>query len=355
MSSQQQQNMKKLRMILKELPSFCRDFFRGIEHTTSVLTRIGYAYDLRLFFEFLCLEIEKYVGTAQSKITLDSIENITPVDIEMFLEYISLYSRPETPEIEHQNQQSGKARKLSALRSLMSYLFKNGHISKNIAELVDLPKIHEKPVVRLEADEVATLLDQVESGETLTQHQKAYHKMTSLRDTAIMTVFLGTGIRIGECIGLNISDIDFQTNGFRITRKGGNQVILYFGDEVQKALADYLAVRKSVLAVPGHEDALFLSLQKKRICSRAVQNLVKKYALGASPLKKISPHKLRSTYGTSLYHETGDIYLVADVLGHRDVNTTKKHYAAISDSKRRMAAKAVKLRDTPGEQLSDRD
>ena len=61
--------------------------------------------------------------------------------------------------------------------------------------------------------------------------------------------------------------------------------------------------------------------------------------------KKITPHKLRSTYGTALYQETGDIYLVADVLGHKDVNTTKKHYAALDDARRRQAATAVKLRE----------
>lgn len=352
---QEQQNMRKLRQILKELPDFCRDFFRGIEHNTSVLTRIGYAYDLRLFFEFLSLEIEGFIGIDPSKLTLSSIENIKSVHVEMFLEYLNFYSRPESPELEHQNHQSGKARKISSLRSFMAYLFKNGYVSKNVVELVDLPKIHEKPVIRLEADEVATLLDQVESGEALTEHQKAYHRVTRLRDTAILTLFLGTGIRISECVGLNISDIDFQVNGFRITRKGGNQTVLYFGQEVQEALFEYLDERKKFTALSGHDDALFLSMQRKRISNRAIQNLVKKYSSQATPLKKISPHKLRSTYGTTLYNETGDIYLVADVLGHRDVNTTKKHYAAISDTKRRMAAKAVKLREKPHNELPEGD
>jgi len=352
---QEQLNTRKLRQIMKCLPSFCRDFFRGIEHNTSILTRIGYAYDLRLFFEFLSLEIDGFNGIIPSAITLASIENIKAVHIEMFLEYLNYYSRPESPDIEHENHQSGKARKVSTLRSLISYLFKNGLIGRNVAELVDMPKIHEKPVIRLEPDEVATLLDYVESGASLTKHQKNYHKLTRLRDIAILTLFLGTGVRISECVGLNINDVDFQVNGFRITRKGGNQTILYFGDEVKNALSDYLDERKNINPLSGHEEALFLSMQKKRISNRAVQDLVKKYASSAAPLKKISPHKLRSTYGTSLYNETGDIYLVADVLGHRDVNTTKKHYAAISDTKRRMAAKAVKLRDSYENSLTDGD
>ena len=98
---------------------------------------------------------------------------------------------------------------------------------------------------------------------------------------------------------------------------------------------------------PGSEDALFLSLQNKRLNVRSIENLVKKYARIITPLKKITPHKLRSTYGTNLYRETGDIYLVADVLGHNDVNTTKKHYAAIQEDRRRSARNIVKLRENP--------
>lgn len=146
-------------------------------------------------------------------------------------------------------------------------------------------------------------------------------------------------------VGLNIQDLDFETNGFRVTRKGGNQVILYFSDEVALTLCEYLAEREQLVPLEGHENALFLSMQKRRITPRAVQNLVKKYSSAAVPLKKITPHKLRSTYGTMLYQETGDIYLVADVLGHKDVNTTRKHYAAQTDERRRMAARVIKLRE----------
>ena len=174
----------------------------------------------------------------------------------------------------------------------------------------------------------------------------SHNANTRLRDLAILTLFLDTGIRVSELVGINIDDIDFSLNGFLVTRKGGNQAILYFPDEVAEVLRDYLKVRLNISPLEGHEDALFLSLQRKRISVRAVQVMVKKYATLAAPLKKhLSPHKLRSTFGTNLYHETGDIYLVADVLGHSDVNTTRRHYAAMSDERRRMAARKVKLRD----------
>ena len=202
-----------------------------------------------------------------------------------------------------------------------------------------MPKIHEKEIVRLDADEVSVLLDQVELGDKLTKSQQKFHDKTKTRDMAILTLLLGTGIRVSECVGIDINDIDFKNSGIKIRRKGGNETVIYFGEEVENALLDYLEERKLIVPQDGHENALFLSLQKRRIGVRAVENLVKKYSSLVTNLKKITPHKLRSTYG-----ETGDIYLVADVLGHSDVNTTKKHYAAIEDERRRKARNAVKLR-----------
>lgn len=334
--------IEKLRSIQQELPEICSDFFRAIEPTTSILTRLNYAYDLRLFFGFLSKQVHAFNNTVSTQIKVDDLNRVTSTDLEKFLEYISFY---EKDNLVHENHENGKARKLATLRSFYAYLFKKKLVLGNIASLLDMPKIHEKEIIRMEVDEVAKLLDQVESGNSLTKTQKKYHEYTRLRDIALLTLFLGTGIRISECIGLDINHLDFEINGFKITRKGGNQVILYFSDEVRNALLQYLKERKIILALPSHENALFLSLQKKRISAKAIQNLVKKYSQIITPLKRITPHKLRSTYGTTLYRETGDIYLVADVLGHKDVNTTRKHYAAISEDKRRMAAKIVKLRD----------
>jgi site-specific recombinase XerD len=208
-----------------------------------------------------------------------------------------------------------------------------------------MPKLHEHEIIRLEPNEVATLLDQVEAGDKLTKSQLKYHEKTKLRDVALLTLLLGTGLRVSECVGIDIDDIDFENNGLNVHRKGGYNTIIYFPDEVRDALLDYLDQRKLIIPCEGSEKALFLSLQNKRITVRSVENLVKKYARNVTTLKKITPHKLRSTFGTNLYKESGDIYLVADVLGHKDVNTTRKHYAAQDDENRRRAAKMVKLRE----------
>ena len=161
----------------------------------------------------------------------------------------------------------------------------------------------------------------------------------------MMMLLLGTGIRVSECVGLDMDDVDFKNNGIKIHRKGGAEVVVYFSDEVRKVLLDYMVEREKLTAADGSINALFLSMQNKRMSVRSVENMVKKYSQLVTTLKNITPHKLRSTYGTSLYRETGDIYLVADVLGHKDVNTTRKHYAEIEDERRRKAAKKVKLRE----------
>jgi site-specific recombinase XerD len=210
---------------------------------------------------------------------------------------------------------------------------------------VEFPKIRQKEITTLEVDEIAKLLDEVDSGENLSPRQKKFHDLTKLRDAAIITLLLGTGMRVSECVGLDLTDIDFETNGLRVVRKGGDEMVLYFGDEVEAALKAYMTVRGETTAKENHENALFLSLHSRRLTDRAIQNLVKKYASLTTKLKNISPHKLRSTFGTQLYAETGDIYLVANVLGHADVNTTRKHYAKMDDTYRRRAANAVRLRD----------
>ena len=278
---------------------------------------------------------------------VQDLERIEPVDIEEYMEYLKVYTRTQDEEL-ITNGERGLKRKMSALRSFYNYYFTRQAISKNPTLLVDMPKLHDKAIIRLDADEVAMLLDFVESaGDKLTGQALTYYKKTKERDLAIMTLLLGTGIRVSECVGLDLNDVDFKNNGITVTRKGGNQMVVYFGDEVADALLDYIeGSRKAITPLSGHENALFLSTQRRRMGVQAVENMVKKYARQVTPNKKITPHKLRSTYGTSLYKETGDIYLVADVLGHKDVNTTKKHYAAIDEDRRRLAASAVKLRES---------
>ena len=337
------ENTLRLRDVLKTLPPFCKDFFRAIEPRTTTKTRISYAYDIRIFFQFLLEQNPAFRDWSIDAFTVDVLDQITAVDLEEYEEYLKVYQAGDKTET---NGERGLKRKMSSLRSFYAYYFKREMIHTNPTVLVDVPKIHQKSIIRLEADEVALLLDYIEhGGDDLTGQKKVYYEKNKDRDLALVTLLLGTGVRVSECVGLDIEDVDFKNNGIKVTRKGGNEMVVYFGPEVEKALKNYLEVRKNIIPVEGHEHALFYSTQRKRIGVQAVENLVKKYARQVTTTKKITPHKLSSTYGTALYQETGDIYLVADVLGHKDVNTTKKHYAALDDSRRRQAATAVKLRE----------
>ena len=298
-----------LRNLLQKMPPYCKQFFIGIEPTTSSRTRIAYAYDLNCFFEYLHENNPLCTKKDITEIPLSVLGNLAPMDIEEYLSYLKYY---EKDGVEHTNDERGLKRKLASLRSFYRYLYKNEMIGQDPAVKVDMPKIHEK---------------------------------TKTRDLAMMTLLLGTGIRVSECDGLDMDDVDFKNNGIKIHRKGGAEVVVYFGEEVRSALMEYMVERQKITAADGSVNALFLSLQNKRISVRSVEKMVNKYSKLVTSLKHITPHKLRSTYGTSLYRETGDIYLVADVLGHKDVNTTRKHYAAIDDDRRRSAAKYVKLRE----------
>lgn len=333
-----------LREILDTLPGFCKDYFRSIEQTTSAKTKINYAYDVRIFFNYLTKNNPLYAKSSMKDITLDDLDKIQAIDIEEYQEYLKFYYNKDK---EYTNDKPGISRKMSSLRSFFNYYYKHQFISSNPAKLVDMPKLNEKAIIRLDADEVASLLDFIEEGSIgLTDKQKVFYEKTKIRDLAIITLLLGTGIRVSECVGLDLNDVDFKNNGIRVIRKGGNEMIVYFGDEVEEALKNYIYLNRNQIAtLDGHENALFLSLQKRRISVRAVENLVKKYTKYITPNKNITPHKLRSTYGTTLYNETNDIYLVADVLGHKDVNTTRKHYAQMDDNIRRKAANAVSLRE----------
>lgn len=342
-----ERNYRLMDSMTDEMPNYVREFLISVQNRTSVLTRLNYVRDIKTFLTFLSESL--YGAKPIAEVTLQEIDTVTAYDIELFLDYLTHYAVNGK---KHSCQNSAKARKLAAMRSLFKFLYARDKIKENVTLKVEMPKKLEKPIVYLEADETSRLLDEVETASALSSRQRAFHKSSEKRDIALVTLLLGTGIRISECIGLNHSDFDFNNNAFSVTRKGGNRAMLYFSDEVKAALLDYIDWKNTQIELNtpfalriSDKQAFFLSNRGERMGVRAAELLVKKYAKIVVPLKKISPHKLRSTYGTALYRETGDIYVVADVLGHKDVNTTKKHYASISETARRAVADKVQLRD----------
>ena len=326
-------NKKKLQELLAALPPFCADFFRGIEPATSSMTRLSYAYDISTFFDFLRKLKPELEKLSVENISLEQLCAVTIQDLERYLEYLKY--RPDDPEHKNVNKEQGIKRKFFSLKSFFGYFYRTGQIKTNPTLSMQVPKIREKEIIRLNQDEIKTLLKEAESGSGLSQKQKQFHEKTKVLDCAILALMLGTGIRVSECVGLNLDDLDLEENGIHIHRKGGKESTVYFSDEVAQYLKRYFEERTAQDLDLQQEPALFLSLRKQRIAVRSVEYLVKKYAAIATPKKKITPHKLRSSYGSALYAKTNDIYLVADILGHNDVNITRKFYAAIEENRRK--------------------
>lgn len=332
---------EKLDVIILELPRFCKRFFLAMEGTDAPQTLLGYAYDLRIFFHFIKENNPVYKDMDIRDIKFEVLEQLGSSDFEEYLHYLRHYVKDG---VEYNNSEQGVKRKFCAVRSLYSYFYSCKEIETNPTLLVKMPKLREKNIIRLEEDEVSDLLDKVESGAGLTKKQLESHEKNKIRDTAIVTLLLGTGIRVSECVGLDLKDVDFNHHAIKIMRKGGKEGIVYIGDEVEDSLQQYLLQRQDIIPKEGHENAMFLSSRNSRITVRSVELLVNKYASLVTTVKHITPHKLRSTYGTNLYRNTSDIYLVADVLGHKDVNTTKKHYSAIDEDIKKNARNQVNLK-----------
>ena len=330
----------KLAQLLNELPQPARDFIYEKQISSQPSTLIAYSYDLLMFFRFLKERNPAFKNTEIKNIRIDDLKLLSSEDIVEYQRFLEFNIEGEA----HENGKKAIARKMSPLRGMFQYQFEHEYMEKNPMLLVKLPRLKkDKNIVRMDNYEVRAILNAIEYGNSqMSDRQLSYCAKTRQRDLAILTLMLNTGIRVSECAGLDIGDVDFIVNSLTIVRKGGAQDIIYFGDEVHNALETYInGERNTLIPEKDAEKALFLSLRRRRISIDAIENLVKKYARMAVPNKKITPHKLRSTYGTALYRETGDIRLVADVLGHENVNTTIDYYAAIDDEHKRLAAGAV--------------
>ncbi len=334
--------LSKLNKLQKEiLPDFCKDFFVGIAMKTTVLTRYNYATDLKTFFQFCTLEGNVFENIDTKDLLLSDLTLIQARDIEQFLYYIDNYQNDKNTII--RNNDKAKARKLCSIRALFRYFCKKELLKNNVTLTVDMPKIRKKNIVRLEDHEVNKVFATLDNDFAFDDTKKnTYNRNnTQLRDKAIISLLLNTGIRVSELVGINCNDIDFKSNSFIVTRKGGKKETIYFSNEIADLLLEYEEYRNNRLekAKIFDQDSFFISLQNKRIGVRSVEILVKKYTELVTPLKTITPHKLRSTFGTSLYRATNDIYLVSVALGHSDMNTTKNYYADISTEMLKDAAK----------------
>ena len=331
--------LEKINDLTVDLPMFVRRFANEYLVTKNKAPRtvLGYVGDIKVFMEFL----EKTKGIPVMQVSIETLGSLTADDISDYMMYLMRYNRTDpnnNKTIKETNQAPARARKLSSLRALYRYLIAHNHLEKNVAELVDMPKIQEKSITYLEKEEVRDVLQGAETGDSLTKTQFTFAKGSQMRDVAILTLLLNTGIRVSEMVGIDLQDIDWNEKRIKIFRKGRKEQYVYFNAPVEEALQDYIDYERKT----SSEDlnALFISRKGQRISVRAVERLVKKYTASVVPMKRITPHKLRSTFATNLYEETGDIYVTSEALGHSSLETVKK-YTNLHDERRRRAAEAI--------------
>ncbi len=332
---------KKVKTIVNDLPDFMSKFFKDLKTKgMSERTRLEYAYDMKRFMAFVSSQAGfKDVNINACKAS-DILDVLTFDDIQEYLDtlntHIHIDKHGEAKEII--NSPSSKARKISSLRSLYKFYFRIGEINHNLSDLMDLPKIPDNNIVIMDKQQVSRILEAVSDTTNMYNGEIIRHSKIVKRDYAIMMLFFGTGVRVSELVGIDLEDIDFYNASLIITRKGGDQDEVYFPSIVEEAIRDYVDNDRDNLLNGKEESALFISMQHKRMTVRSVQLMIKGYANKAGLNMKVTPHALRRTFGTNLYEETNDIYLVADALHHSSVETTRKHYANMSKEHKRIAA-----------------
>ncbi|MBQ0078288.1 MAG: tyrosine-type recombinase/integrase, partial [Eubacterium sp.] len=267
------------------------------------------------------------------------------VDVNMFIDYCRKYKVEEDDQIVvYENNNKTLARKKSSVSVLFKQLYRDELVDKNITDGFDpirVPKAGEREIKALQDDEVMIMLDAVSTGANLTPKEKQYWEKTKKRDKAILVLFLTYGLRLFELQSLNVSSFNFNRGEFKIYRKRDKEAIMPLNKSATAVVRDYIDnERKNDEELdPLHQDALFLSLQGKRMTERQIRELVKKYTsigLGSSRHEGYSPHKLRATAATSLIGRGNSIFDVQELLDHEQVTTTQLYAAHKMNVKREL-------------------
>lgn len=328
----------------KGLPDFMKDYFIYLKGSVASSTRAAYLEDITFFCDYLVNESGLTDAKTIKDLTIDDFKNIKARDVNLFLgDYCPrYYKEKENATIVYENNNRALARKKSSISTLFKFLYRNEQLPTNITDgfnPIKLPKPQPDAIKRLDIDEVMVMLEAVESGEGLTEKEKVYWNKTKLRDKAILALFVTYGLRLNELRELNISSFNFSRGEFKIYRKRGKEVLMPINKTCENVVLDYINNErpKSDDLPDDVKDALFLSLQKKRLTSKAIRQLVKKYTsicMHTTRDKGYSPHKLRATAATSLIQSGFSIYDVKTLLDHDNVTTTQLYAAHKKNVKR---------------------
>ena len=313
-----------------EAPPVLREF---LEYHESILSHSAktvdeYFFDLRAFFRYLKQRRDPTLAAVPFQeipildVDLDFVSKTQLSEIYGFLTFLSGGAKSGKAE------SSTRARKCAAIRSFYHYLaVHTRQLETDPTQALSNPKLRKSLPRYLSLSESLRLLEAV-SGPN------------EIRDYCILTLFLNCGLRVGELVGLNVQDIRDDT--IRVLSKGNKERQLYLNEACLGALEQYLAIRPDPKDDPKHRDALFVSRNKTRLTTRAVEHLVRKTVLQAGLDPKYSPHKLRHTAATLMLNHGVDIRTLQDVLGHENLGTTQI-YTHISDANMKQAVDANPL------------
>lgn len=322
----------KLRQKLLLLPDFASEFIESLENQRQIRTRIEYAKDIILFFDF----VKDYKSV--DDITVDILDTLAERDFRNYLSYLTKYEKSYTSVLGkevsqvYENSDVSKSRKLASIHELFEYLFATKQLSKDVSANVRVVvKRKSKIKSTLKPDELEHLFTVIlDEANIDSKRERAFASKVKYRDYTICSLLAYSGIRVGEIVQMDVKDVNISEEAIIVTRKGGDQEVIPLPEKVISDIEDYLKERTKI---ETKDPALFLSLQKKRINERTINNLLDKYGKRAGFEIKLTPHVFRRTFGTAHYNTYGDISLTGTLLGHKSTETTKKFYAKVSDER----------------------
>ena len=312
------------------LPPFCRLYFDYSESKMSAKTLSVRSFTLKSFFKFIIENIDEFKHLSTVDFSLGYVKQIKTEHIEMFKQNF----------IDNGLKLSVANNNVSTVRAFFKFYVDKRYVSFNPAQGVPHDKRKRLPIVKLSEQEATAFLQAISHDKREENNVHMINDWIVKRDKTIMILFLGTGIRISELIGLNTHDVDFANSQFTVTLKGGKSGTIYMNDYVKEHLQKYFDYKKF-----NHEQnaPLFASQTHDRICTVTLTDIIKKYAKWAGINKKVTSHTLRKTFGCNIYNATGDIFMTAKLLNHVDVATTTKHYVDIDEDKKRDALQKLKM------------
>ena len=338
-----------LTKILTKLPDYVFDYIEVAYDGESVNTQIGYSIDIKTFFEYLIKF--KFRDVSTEDITTAMLNEVTLRDLNGFKAYLKEYESEYVSALgrvvkrTRTNNEYGINRKLSGVRGLFLYLYKNDYLDHNITDKLDFKKLHQKMKRPLATKDVMSLIDVIYNGENYFEgRNKASYLNRKQRDIALFTAYLGTGCRVSEIVNLNITDIDFESSSFIITRKGGDRQEIFMPIQVENEMLKYVEERLAD-GETKDTDPLFISRNRKRILPQTVEKNLKTYcrAAGITDPDKMHPHALRRTFACNLIADGIDIKMVAELMGHKNIEVTHRYYTQYASERRKQVMRSLDI------------